>query len=264
MLAAWRHGPGTEAHKGVGDNQTLRPTRYPRPISIKVKIMDLFDLNPADNQQLVIRAANAARELSVVRNELTKIHPASDFFKRLDDKIERLKAASDQGTGLATLEIPDTKKIQTLKTALASKAQLASTALSRQNRHLKKSLSKGNLQKPFQTIWSLPGVLRSSHHDRDSDALASAIGQLPALNDKLVRIANSERESLIMRGIVDTRLVSPDVYAIKRLADLVNGYARDLSQLNGAAEKPVDPLCQTRIKQFEKNLESAVSISDFL
>lgn len=225
--------------------------------------MDLFDLNPNENKELSNRAAMAARQLTDVRSVLAKVNPGSDMFARLDDRIERLQAAARTGSGLATVTIPSPAKILSIRDRLMNSAARISDAVASETKNLKKVTEKGNLQRPFQTIWSLPGVLRACHHDSDSEALDLAIQHLPEINHRLVRLANAERERLVLRGAVDTRLVHPELAAIKRLADVVNGYARDLRADALADEHDNDALRTHRIVRFEQALKNATSVADF-
>jgi hypothetical protein len=225
--------------------------------------MDLFDLNPAEHSTLAQRAAAAALELSEVRRKLATVNPGSDMFARLDDRIERLREAAETGTGLAAVSIPSKDKIQSLSLALSGAGRAVSTGLAREKRSLQQAIKKGNLQKPFQTVWSIPGVIRSAHHDKDTECLDQAIRHQPALNHKLVRIANEERERLILLGVVDSRMTHPELTAIKRLSDVINGYARDLAAMESSDDGPHDHLLSLRVFKFEKALKTATTVFDF-
>jgi len=225
--------------------------------------MDLFDLDPIEHQPLAERAAAAALQLSEVRNKLAGLNPNSDMFARLDERIERLMTAAETGAGLACVSIPSKSKIQSLSQALTTNGHAITKGLAREKHLIQQSIKKGNLQKPFQTAWSLPGVIRSAHHNKDTECLDFAIRCQPSLNHKIVRIANAERERLLLLGVVDSRMTHPELSAIKRLIDVINGYARDLSARETSDDATQDQLLTLRIRKFEQALQTAKTVADF-
>ncbi|MGE9296253.1 MAG: hypothetical protein ACQKBV_08220, partial [Puniceicoccales bacterium] len=123
--------------------------------------------------------------------------------------------------------------------------------------------ARGNLVRPFCTIWSIPGLSDGGAGKADHERLEWATAQVPELTKTIIRVANERREEMVSMGITDTALSRPRGPNLGPITGSLIRYARDRYAVDHGVESRRPELRACRMAWFESLLNGKARAADF-
>lgn len=232
--------------------------------------MELFDLNPQKHPALANQAKETAMQLDQIASRLKGQKVV--FFDELQALSHRFHIAAEKGIGLAHVPLDEAEKvriqagkhfIQRGYGTASRKPKVAGQVFCKQQARLQRLKERGNLVRPFRTIWNVPGIVRSQGNEGDIASVEHVCDVSPAFPVTLLRIANEQREKLVRQGIWDTSLPCPANMSLTPLAVASNRYARDKLAMDTGSHTESPELLALRIKVFEQRFHLNAKAQDF-
>lgn len=232
--------------------------------------MDLFDLPPSKNQDLVSQANIYAGQLDTLQVRLQYCHANVDpRLKRLLNKASnRFHEAVETGRGLASLDIQAADKLVAVANKVcdqvAANESIDQPALFRQ----------GNLTRQFRCVWSIPGISELSQtespagpisqEERDVLALEWVFDNNPAVIAVVLRVANQARVALLRAGYSDSSQLAGKHSALAEIGAALIRYARDVCPNREKDPSESRQIRELRITWFESLIRDDSTVDDFV
>ncbi len=232
--------------------------------------MDLFDLPPSENQDLVSQANIYAGQLDTLQVRLQYCQANVDprLKSLLGKASNRFHEAVQTGRGLASLDIKAADKLVAVANKvcdqIAANKSINQPAVSRQ----------GNLTRQFRCVWSIPGISELSQtespagpisqEERDVLALEWVFDNNPAVIPVILRVANQARTALLRAGYADSSQLVGKHSALVEIQDSLIRYARDVCPTREKDPSESRQIRELRISWFESLIQADSTVDDFV